>query len=481
MLRNMPWLAPIIVFGLVVFVHELGHFVAAKVFGVYAPRFSIGFGPALWRKRWGETEYVLAALPLGGYVRMASREDETAASLEGGNEESSRRREGDKGYDPDALMPFGPHPVPANRQFESQPLWQRLVIMVAGVTMNIVLALLAFTFIMKWEGRTIIETRAVAEVGPLPWAPQLAREITLGDTIVAVGGRPVTTWNDVRTAITESPDTALTIRTQRATVTVPASGPRSARRRQLNEALAPLFPPVIGSVTNSAPAGRAGIQRGDTIVSIDGKPIADWTSIPALISPAAGREIAVTVARGGERRTVRMKPDSVGERNAESGTIVYRGVIGVLPRTPSRRESVSLGEAATGGWRATWGSTAMVIGVVRDLMLGRVSLKQLGGPIAITRASVDAARDGLTSFLSLLAFISVNLAVMNLLPIPILDGGQIVMNLAEAVKGRPFSLRTREYMARAGLLLLLLLFVVVTFNDLRRLLGTAWNNLTGAL
>lgn len=481
MLTNLPWLGPVIVFGLVVFVHELGHFVAAKAFGVYAPRFSIGFGPALLRKRWGETEYVLAALPLGGYVRMASREDETAASLEGGTEEGSRLGAGDKGYDPNALMPFGPIPVPANRQFESKPLWQRLVIMVAGVTMNIVLALVAFTFIMKSEGRTIIETRTVAEVDTLSWAPQLAREIALGDTIVAVGGRAVTTWNDVRSAITDAPDTALAIRTQRATVTVPAGPARGTRRRQLNDALAPLFPPIVGSVTSGAPAGRAGLQRGDTIVAIAGKPLADWTDIPALISPSAGREIELTVARGAERRSYRITPDSVGERDPQSGKTVYRGVIGVMPQTPSRREAVTFGEAATAGWRATWGSTGMVIGVVRDLVMGRVSVRQLGGPIAITRASVDAARDGLTAFLSLLAFISVNLAVMNLLPIPILDGGQIVMNIAEAVKGRPFSLRTREYIARAGLLVLLLLFVVVTFNDLRRLLGTAWNNLTGAL
>lgn len=481
MLRNMPWLAPIIVFGLVVFVHELGHFMAAKLFGVYAPRFSVGFGPALWRKRWGETEYVLAALPLGGYVRMASREDETAASLEGGNEEASRLREGDKGYDPDALMPFGPRPVPADRQFESKPLWQRLVIMVAGVTMNIVLALLAFTFLVKWEGRTIIETRTVAAVRPLAWAPGLAGEVTLGDTIVAVGGRPVATWNEVREAIAEAPDTLVTIRTQRATATVPAGPPGGTRRRQLNDALAPLFPPIVGSVTSGAPAGRAGLQRGDTIVAIGGKSLADWSEIPALISPSAGREIELVVARGGERRTIRVTPDSVGERDPQSRKMVYRGVIGVLPQAPSRRQAVTIGEAAAGGWRATWGSTAMVVVVVRDLLLGRVSLKQLGGPIAITRASVDAARDGLSSFVSLLAFISVNLAVMNLLPIPILDGGQIVMNLAEAVKGRPFSMRTREYIARAGLLVLLLLFVVVTFNDLRRLLGTAWNNLTGAL
>ena len=146
MLSKLPWLGPLIVFGLVVFVHELGHFIAAKVFRVYAPRFSIGFGPALWRKRWGETEYVLAALPLGGYVRMASRDDATASSLEGGNENESLPAD-DPRYDPAAMMPFGPHPVPAERTFESKPLWPRLIIMVAGVTLNIVLARVVLTAI----------------------------------------------------------------------------------------------------------------------------------------------------------------------------------------------------------------------------------------------------------------------------------------------------------------------------------------------
>ena len=137
----LSWLAPIIVFGLVVFVHELGHFIAAKITGVYAPRFSIGFGPSLLKKRFGETEYILAALPLGGYVRMASREDEATAFLEGGNENSATRAANPKdGYDPNAMIPFGPKPIPESRWFESKPLVARLFIMLAGVTMNALLA-----------------------------------------------------------------------------------------------------------------------------------------------------------------------------------------------------------------------------------------------------------------------------------------------------------------------------------------------------
>ena len=131
----MALLAPILVFGLVIFVHELGHFLAAKATGVYAPRFSIGFGPSIFRFRRGETEYILAWLPLGGYVRMASRHDAEAAFIEGGNEEQTARGPADKDYDPEAMIPFGPKPVPEHRWFESKPLWARLIIMAAGVTM----------------------------------------------------------------------------------------------------------------------------------------------------------------------------------------------------------------------------------------------------------------------------------------------------------------------------------------------------------
>ena len=224
MLTHLSWLGPLIVFGLVVFVHELGHFLAAKAFRVYAPRFSIGFGPALFRKRWGETEYVLAALPLGGYVRMASRDDGMASSIEGGNE-SEALPEDDPRYDPAALMPFGPHPVPAGRTFESKPLWQRLIIMVAGVTMNVLLALGIMTAIAKSVGREILETRTIGRVDSPAWAPQLGATLASGDTIASIGGRPVATWNDIVAAISEVPDSSLEIVTNRSRTTLAAGAP----------------------------------------------------------------------------------------------------------------------------------------------------------------------------------------------------------------------------------------------------------------
>src|SRR3954469_1212330 len=157
-------LAPVLVFGLVIFVHELGHFIAAKLTGVYAPRFSIGFGPALLRRRHGETEYVLAVLPLGGYVRMASRHDAEAAFIEGGNEETGALKPGDTGYDPDAMIPFGPRPVPEDRWFESKGLAARLFIMIAGVTMNILLAIVIFSAVAYRLGRDTTPTTTVGSI-----------------------------------------------------------------------------------------------------------------------------------------------------------------------------------------------------------------------------------------------------------------------------------------------------------------------------
>ena len=470
MLSKLPWLGPIIVFGLVVFVHELGHFIAAKAFRVYAPRFSIGFGPALWRKRWGETEYVLAALPLGGYVRMASRDDATAASLEGGDESESLSPE-DPRYDPAALMPFGPHPVPPERTFESKPLWQRLIIMVAGVTMNIVLAIVVMTAIAQTSGRSILPTRVIGRVDAPAWAPQLSA-MAPGDTIVAVGGTRVATWNDVTRALAMNADTMLSLTTNRGTVTVPAGPAAGERRGDLIDALLPWYPPVAGPVLPGKPAAIAGLRTGDTLVSIDATPIRNFGDLIGVVSPSAGKPLLFTIRRGGETKTLTIVPDSEPAPSKASEKR-YVGKVGVGQADVMIHEAIGFREAASLGWGMTWGNVALVGDFLKKLVSGQASMRDMGGPIAITQASVEAARGGAVRLFGLLAFLSVNLAVMNLLPIPILDGGQIVMNVAESIKGRPFSLRTKENFARVGLLAIALLFVVVMFNDVRRIAGTA--------
>jgi regulator of sigma E protease len=375
--------APLIVFGLVVFVHELGHFLVAKLVGVYTPRFSVGFGPALLKKRWGETEYILAAFPIGGYVRMASREDETTAFLEGGSEASATHiaTKGEP-LDPNAMMPFGPKPIPPERWFESKPLTARLAIMLAGVTMNTILALVVTTGVFAYYGTPYLSTRA--------------------DSVIV--GRP---------------------------------------------------------------AAMGGLRGGDSVVAINGVPATAWDSLVARISASAGVPLTIDVKRGSEDRrfTITPIPETLTVQPGQPPSVVGR--IGIVPKQGDR--DVSLSAAVVNGWKTTWVMAGSVFNALKGLATREVSPRELGGPIMIATASVQAARGGPQNLLFLLALISINLAVFNLLPIPILDGGQIMVNLLEAAKGSAFSSRTREYILRAGLFAVLLLFALVTYNDLRRL------------
>lgn len=378
----LAYIAPIFVFGIVVFVHELGHFLAAKAVGVYTPRFSIGFGKALWRKRLGETEYVIAALPIGGYVRMASKDDEATAFLEGGSENSATQvAPGGEPLDPNAMMPFGPKPIPADRWFESKSLPARLMILLAGVTMNILLALVVTTGMFYHYGSPYLSTTA--------------------DSLFA-----------------------------------------------------------------GKPAALAGLQHGDSIVAIDGAKV-DWNGLVTRVSASPGIPLTFEVMRNGQSRDVRVTPAADTVTNPSTGKVDSVGRIGILPI--QRATPVSFPVAVQSGWRATWRMAGSVIEALQGLATRRVSASELGGPIMIAQASVQAARGGFEQLLFLIALISANLAVFNLLPIPILDGGQIVISLLEGIKGKAFSLRTKEYILRAGLFAVLLLFALVTYNDIKRL------------
>lgn len=372
------WLAPVLVFGLVVFVHELGHFLAAKALGVYAPRFSIGFGPALLRRRWGETEYRIGVLPLGGYVRMASRDDEATAFIEGGSED--RGSSTARADDPNAMKPFGPKPIPPDRWFESKPLPARLVIMLAGVTMNAVLTLVVATGVLAYYGR------------PSPHSP-----------------------------------------------------------------------PVLESVAPGSPAAQAGLRPGDSVVAINGTPVRWWSDVVARIRPSPGQALTLRVARVGTIRDVTLTPRATADTNPETNVVTQVGRIGAAVRL--QRQPMPLGEAISGGWAETREMGGLILLALRDLATGRASLRTVQGPLRIAQFSVAAARSGFEQLLLLVALLSINVAVFNLLPIPILDGGQIVLTVLESIKGRPFSLRTREYVLRAGLLAIALLFALVMYND----------------
>ena len=460
-------LAPVLVFGLVIFVHEFGHFVAAKAMGVYAPRFSIGFGPALWKRRRGETEYVLALLPLGGYVRMASRHDETAAMLEGGSEETGGLKEGDAGYDPQAMVPFGPLPVPEHRWFESKSLPARLFILLAGVTMNALLALVVAIGLSLHFGRTVVATRVVGAVRVPAAAPALAA-LQPGDTIFAVNGDRVTDWSDVMTEIGLS-RTQVVLTTQHGDVVVPLSD--SLRAMDVAAAVDYHVPPVIDSVGPDGAAAAGGMEAGDSVVAIDGRPMPGFAELVDRVSAAADSPLVFQVWRGGRTVDLHITPRPTEVTDPVTGARQTVGRIGVARREVIKRVPLTFSQAVMNGSHLTWVMGGAVVGTVHDLLVRKVSVSELGGPIAITRASVQAARSGWENLFYLIALLSINVAVLNLLPIPILDGGQIVMNVVETAKGTPFSARTRENILRVGLLAIGLLFAVVMFNDLKAWLG----------
>ena len=464
-------LAPILVFGLVIFVHELGHFLAAKSVGVYTPRFSIGFGPALWRRRKGETEYILAAFPLGGYVRMASRHDEATAFLEGGSEEGAAAKpEADPSFDPNAMIPFGPKPVPEDRWFESKPLWARLYILLAGVTMNFLLGLVVAIGLAMYYGRVVIPTTVVGAVRPIDGRPILAPAIRPGDTLTHVNGTPVKSWSAAFEAIMDSKD-SVTVGTNRGSVLIHVNHPGEPKSEDIISAMDYQLPPVIGDVVPGEPAAKAGFQAGDSVVSIDGTPIRMWADMVALVANSAGNPLRFELVRNqnGTRETITVTPKAMDGIDPVTGAQASVGKIGAWPPDITVREPASVGEAIGLGARATWLMGTSIITTVKDLVTRKVSVDQLGGPIAITRASVQAARSGFENLFYLIALLSVNVAILNLLPIPILDGGQITINVLETARGRAFSMRTREYILRGGLFVILLLFVLVMFNDARAL------------
>ena len=475
--------AIVFVFGIVIFVHELGHFIAAKLMGVYAPRFSIGFGPALLSHKWGETEYILAALPLGGYVRMASREDESMAFLEGGSETPAAGEEaGANGapaiipepkpryYDPNAMAPFGPRPVPKNRWLESKSLLARLFIMLAGVTMNFVLGFLIIAGIFITAGEVVYQTREIGDIAGVTAGDSAFHTLAAGDTILAVDGRAVHTWNDVSERIISDSGSALVIQTTRGTTTIPVQDSGAHSRLAIaGTVLRPFLPAVIGQVVTGRAGERAGLKVNDSVTAVNGVPVRGWFGLVRQIEASPGRALTLSIRRGGSAQDVRVTPDSTPDVNPISQRDTVLGKIGVALKDLGTRHPIPFGDAIRSAWLTTWGNAGLIVQTLHRLMTGQQSVKGLSGPVGVAVQSGQAAQMGWTALLSLLALLSINLAVVNLVPIPILDGGQILIMVAEAIKGRALAARTRVLLFYGGFSAIVLLFSIVTFNDLTSL------------
>ena len=287
-------LALIVVLGVLIFVHEAGHFIAAKWAGIYVHRFSLGLGspiPWLTFKR-GETEYSISWLPLGGYVKMASREEEvTSSALEGGHVDA---------------------PVPPDRVFEAKPVWKRMVVILAGVTMNALFAWFAFTFLAAKNGRQIDPTTTVGQVigEMVPPGGEALRDIPVGSRIVAINGRPVKSWNDVSEGIANSPESEVRLELDGGrTMTLPIHQDALEERLKAAQALQPFRPAVIGQVLPGRPAARAGLHPGDTILAIGDHPIAQWYAVLEVLQANTGTPLTMTVAGDSGRRTLDLQPE----------------------------------------------------------------------------------------------------------------------------------------------------------------------------
>jgi len=445
----------IVVLGVLVFVHEAGHFLAAKWAGIYVHRFSLGLGsPIPWlTTRRGETEYSISWLPLGGYVKMASREEDAASSpLEGGRAQDV---------------------VPPDRMFEAKPVWKRMIVILAGVTMNAVFAWLLFTFLAVKNGRQIDPVTTVGRVVEdlLPPEASAFTRIPPGTRIVSVNGTTVSTWDEITNAIATTPDPEVRLQLADGSVVIAPIHPDAIEQRaKAAQALQPYRAPVVGQVLPGRPASRAGVQPGDTITGVNGQPVSQWYDLLELLQKNGARPIEITVARADGRRDLRITPyvDSIIGPDGKRQAI---GRIGVAVAGDFRSEPLTLVESMKEGWRNTLAASTQIVRTVRGLFSGRISKREVGGPILIGQLAGESARLGLDAFLGFMALISINLAVLNLLPVPVLDGGQFLFLLAEAVVRRPLPLKLRERLTMVGLVLIVLLMGLAFSNDLRRLFG----------
>jgi regulator of sigma E protease len=443
-------LAFIVVIGVLIVIHELGHFVVARLCGVGVERFSIGFGPVLWRFRGKETEYCLSAIPMGGYVKMVG-DDENP--LEGG---------GGAAVDP-------------TKAFNGKSLVARFLIVFAGPGMNFVLAAVIFALVYMIVGRPALPA-VVGWAAPEGAAARVG--LAPGDRIRAIDGRPVEHWDEVVRAVREAKDKPIEL-----TVAGPAGAERRLtvtparivekdifgdEREVWDIGALPHVPPIIGDVVAGYPAAQTGLQSGDTVLSVEGRPIITWNDLADAITRRADQATRLEVRRGSETLTVTVTPKAVKDRGPD-GKEAMVGRIGISPAPAAKFVRSNPVVAVWEGVEKTVEITALTAIGLWKIVVGQLDRSNIGGPIQIAQAAGEQARHGLPSLAFFTAVISVNLALLNLLPVPMLDGGHLLFFVCEAILGRPLSVRKREVAQQVGFVLLLMLMVFAVYNDLVRI------------
>ncbi len=448
-------LATIIVLGVLIFVHELGHFVAAKLVGIEVQRFSIGLGPKVWGFQSGETEYVVSAIPLGGYVKMGGMDDEVMERIEGGGRTEPR--------------------TPSPKDFDSKPIWARTFVISAGVIMNMVFAFLLYTATFGIWGIPEFDTTRVGKVVMelLPPGTEALSEIPVGARITEIGGNPTTHWGEVRTGLLNASPGPLDIvwadPAGRVVVQVPEDREGQIR---MTASLNSWVEAGVGALEPGSPADKGGLEIGDRIVSVGGVEVDTWYALVAEIELRPGARTELGVLRDGRALTrvvtlaTQEEEDPVTQ---ESRTIGY---LGIFPPTSGMAYTpVGFVDAVVIGYRETVAITTLILDFLWDLVTLNVSPRSLGSIVTIGEASGQAAAMGMGTFLRFMALFSVNLAILNLLPIPVLDGGHLVFLLIEAVRGKALSVEQRMRWSQVGFIVLLGIMVFALSNDFMRLFG----------
>ncbi|MEX0736257.1 MAG: RIP metalloprotease RseP [Bacteroidota bacterium] len=426
----------IVTIGILVLIHELGHFLAARMFGIRVDRFSIGFPPRAFGKKIGDTDYCISWIPIGGYVKIAGMVDESLDT---------------------EFLNSEPQPW----EFRSKPIWQRLIVMVGGVAMNVLLAIAIFWGIIFYQGKNV---RPVTEVGLVAaGSPAEESGIKIGDSISAINGKSVQNWEDVEgTIYTEILSGDVTIAVVRNGEPLSFFVPHSLSMKILEERFG-IFPQGLATVITSVEAGKpadlAGLQPQDILLTVNGERVS-YSSVPEYVKRHAGKEMSITWKRGEEIREAVLTPTDEGRIGIGLGAM-YSG--------PVENVRYSFFAALPEGISDVWEMSWLNLKSIWQIFTGNVSFsKSVAGPLMIAQMATRSAEVGIVSFLGFMALLSMNLALINLFPFPALDGGHIMFLLYEGAFRREIPNKVKIAVQQIGFVLLLVFMAFVLYNDIVR-------------